>query len=88
MKSYFKNWRKHEANSKRKDISTAFPVSANKNNMKGLDIEFQNAFGERISFCLNEHDTNLLFMHIDKRYHGKNVTREDYNLDELYFLNK
>lgn len=88
MKSTYKNWRKHETNAKINDVSTAFPVSATKNSKNGIDIKFENEKGERINFSLNEHDTKLMFMQIDKHYNSKEVKREDYNLDELYLLNK
>lgn len=88
MKSTYRNWRKTEINAKANDISSSFPVHATRNFKNGIDIKFENEKGERINFSLNEHDTKLMFMQIDINYHKKPVTREDYNLDELYFLNK
>jgi hypothetical protein len=79
-RSTFKNWHKTRTNLKDRDISQSFPVYASKNNKGGLSIRFENDKAERIVFELNEHDSHLLLMQIDKNYLGKEINRADYKL--------
>ena len=81
--STFRNWRKHETNSKEKRLSTAFPVSVTDGGNGCIDIKFENENGERISFSLDKHDSNLMLMQIDKNILKKQVNREDYDMDNL-----
>ncbi len=78
----FRDWRKSETNSKKKDLSSLFPVSVNRGDANGLEIQFQDEYGRRITFYLPELETNLLRLQIDKSL-GKQTTREDYDIEEL-----